>query len=358
VDSAGNQANGGSLVSAISADGRYVAFTSLASNLVTADSNECADIFVHDRVTGTTERVSVSSAGEQSNSHSGGCLAISADARYVVFVSQASNLVDGDTNDAHDIFVHDRATETTERVSVSSAGEQGNSTSVWDVSVSPDGRYVAFYSDASNLVPGDTNGYSDVFVRDRWGFSDIASDYWASAAISACAAAGIVSGYGDGLYHPDWTLSRDQMAVFISRSIATPTGPGSLDEYVPPTTPSFSDVATDYWAYEYIEYAAEHNIVGGYDDGTYHPDYALDRGQMAVFIARAMAGDDESVPDPTGDPSFPDVAADFWSYRHIEYIAGEGVAGGYYDGLYHPEIPVTRDQMAVYIAKAFGLLDI
>jgi hypothetical protein len=129
----------------------------------------------------------------------------------------------------------------------------------------------------------------------------------------------------------------------------------SLDDYVPPTTPSFSDVPTDFWCYKYIEYAVEHDIVGGYGDGTYQPQLPLDRGQMAVFIARAMAGDDQSVPDPVGTPSFPDVPADFWSYRHIEYIAAEDVAGGYYDGLYHPETFVTRDQMAVFICRAFDL---
>jgi hypothetical protein len=187
-------------------------------------------------------------------------------------------------------------------------------------------------------------------------FYDVPCYYWAFGEVGACYEADIVGGYDDGLYHPGRTLSRDQMAVFISRSIATPTGEMSLDEYVPPTIPSFTDVPTDFWAYKYIEYAAEHNIVGGYGDGTYQPQLNLDRGQMAVFIARAMVGDDESVPDPTGDPSFPDVPADFWSYRHIEYIAAEEVAGGYYDGLYHPENPVDRAQMAVFICRAFNLL--
>jgi hypothetical protein len=186
-------------------------------------------------------------------------------------------------------------------------------------------------------------------------FPDIMPYHWAFDEVEACADSAIVGGYGDGLYHPDWTLSRDQMAVFISRSIATPTGEVSLDDYVPPTTPSFSDIPTDFWCYKYIEYAVEHDIVGGYGDGTYQPQVTIDRGQMAVFIARAMAGDDESVPDPVGDPSFPDVPADFWSYRHIEYIADQEVAGGYYDGLYHPETFVTRDQMAVFICRAFDL---
>jgi len=186
-------------------------------------------------------------------------------------------------------------------------------------------------------------------------FDDVGCDHWARDEIVACHDSGIVGGYPDGLYHPSDAVSRDQMAVFISRSICTPTGEAGMVDYVPPDTPSFSDVPTDFWCYKYIEYAAEHTIVGGYEDGTYQPQLPLDRGQMAVFIARAIAGDDESVPDPTGDPSFPDVPADFWSYRHIEYIAAEEVAGGYFDGLYHPENPVDRAQMAVFISRAFEL---
>ena len=186
-------------------------------------------------------------------------------------------------------------------------------------------------------------------------FYDVGTKYWAHDEVEACFGVGIVGGYSETHYCPTLPVSRDQMAVFISRSICTPTGEAGMADYVPPDTPSFSDVPTDYWAYKYIEYAAEHNTVGGYEDGSYHPEYTLDRGQMAVFIARAMAGDDQSVPDPTGDPSFPDVPADFWSYRHIEYIADQEVAGGYFDGLYHPENYVTRDQMAVFITRAFGL---
>ena len=114
---------------------------------------------------GTTERVSVDSAGVQGNSGSYDS-ATSADGRYVAFTSSASNLVAGDTNGFEDVFVRDRATGTTERVSVDSAGVQGNGNS-YVPAISADGRYVAFFSSASNLVPGDTNATDDVFVRDR-----------------------------------------------------------------------------------------------------------------------------------------------------------------------------------------------
>ena len=164
VSSAGIQGNRHSYQPFISASGRYVAFSSAASNLVPADTNEAIDIFVHDRDTGQTARVSVSSEGGQANRNSYQP-SISADGRYVAFSSEATNLVDGDTNRADDVFVHDRENGQTRRVSVSNEGAQGNSNSM-DPFISAGGRYVAFAADASNLVSGDTNGTYDVFVHD------------------------------------------------------------------------------------------------------------------------------------------------------------------------------------------------
>jgi Tol biopolymer transport system component len=168
VSSSGEQGNRDSLLPAISADGRYVAFTSGASNLVSGDTNGESDVFVRDRELGTTERVSVSSTGRQGNRGSFGP-AISANGRYVAFTSAASNLVARDTNRGYyDVFVRDRKLDTTKRVSVSSTGRQGNLPSGWPYpAISADGRYVAFASSASNLVRRDTNGRQDVFVRDR-----------------------------------------------------------------------------------------------------------------------------------------------------------------------------------------------
>ncbi len=165
VDSAGGQVTNGSYHPAISADGRYVAFHSAASNLITGDSNNKYDIFVHDRQTGETTRVSLSSAGGQGNDNSY-TAAISADGRYVAFRSYASNLVSGDSNDHADIFVHDRQTGETTRVSVDSAGVQGADGS-FAPSLSADGRYVSFSSNSVNLIDDDTNGHSDIFVHDR-----------------------------------------------------------------------------------------------------------------------------------------------------------------------------------------------
>jgi len=165
VASNGSQANGNSEEPSISADGSIIAFISDASNLVTGDTNGVADIFIHDMDLGTTERVSESSAGIQGNNDAF-TLSLSSNGRFVAFGSLATNLVAGDTNAVLDVFVHDRNTGTTERVSISTAGDQANDES-YSPAVNSDGRFVAFQSDASNLVPFDTNNKSDIFVRDR-----------------------------------------------------------------------------------------------------------------------------------------------------------------------------------------------
>lgn len=164
VDSAGAQGNGISQQPTLSADGRYVAFLSTSSNLVTGDSNGVSDIFVRDRNLGITSRVSLSSTGVQGNGASATPI-ISIDGRYVAFYSWANNLVAGDGNSQPDVFLHDRQTATTTLVSVSSAGVQGNAGS-FSPALSADGRWIAFESNASNLVGGDSNGVSDVFLRD------------------------------------------------------------------------------------------------------------------------------------------------------------------------------------------------
>lgn len=162
IGSDGALGNARSMDPAVSADGRFVAFTSFASNFVPFDLNNADDIFVRDRQTGEVTRVSVSSTGVEAwfDSFSP---AISADGRYVAFESLAPNLVPGDTNQYIDIFVHDRVTGETQRVSVSSDGSEANDTCQYpDISV--DGRFVAFHSKASNLVLGIAGG---VFVHDR-----------------------------------------------------------------------------------------------------------------------------------------------------------------------------------------------
>jgi hypothetical protein len=219
----------------------------------------------------------------------------------------------------------------------------------------PDGSVVVHRSVAANQqliirdVPADREEI----------FDDVPLDYWAYPAIAAALDAGIVQGYWDNTYRPAGQVDRASMAVYVARALAggdaqVPTGPEAA---------SFTDVAADHWAYKYIEYAAspEANVVQGYPGGNYKPDDLVNRGQMAVYIARAMVtpSGDAGVPGPpAGDPTFSDVTATgewSWCYKHVEYLAAEGIVQGYPDGTYHPATIVTRDQMAVYIQRAFDL---
>jgi Tol biopolymer transport system component len=537
ADITGAQGNGAAAGgTAVTPDGRYVAFASYASNLTPGDANGRCDVFVRDLLAERTELVSVSSTGTQGDEDSGGeswMLAISDDGRYVAFASLAGNLVGDDTNGAWDVFVRDRVGGTTTRVSVSTTGEQGNGDAgFYSVALSADGLTSAFDSYADNLVPLDTNGGPDIFVRgqqlspqapilvidgdadyttspavtlsidpgdypelrfknedDAWTvwesagttrawtlsagdgikrvsiqgrsgvdlsaenydeilldstapagvsivieegaattlsrvvtltltatgatemrlrnetetwtewepfattrewklshdrgtrtvgfqcrdafgntspevtdtidlitFTDVPEDYWAFEEIMACVDAAVVAGYAEGDYKPLLPVSRDQMAVYIARSLA------GGDDNVPmgPAEPSFPDVPTDQWAFDYIEYTVLQNVVQGYPDGEYKPALEVDRGQMAVYIARSIATPTGEAGLASYDPptvaTFLDVAPDFWAYKHIEYCYEHGVVQGYGDGNYHPEWVVTRDQMAVYIARAFDLM--
>ncbi|HEY5999473.1 MAG TPA: Ig-like domain-containing protein [bacterium] len=163
----GNTASGASDgvgKAALSADGRYVAFTSVASNLVSGDTNATCDVFVRDLQSGTTARVSVGSAAAEGD----GCSdegALASGGRYAVFKSAASTLVDGDTNGTTDIFRMDLEVGTLVRVSTGSGGAQAYGDSREPV-ISADGRFVAFTSAATDLVPGDVDGLEDVYVKD------------------------------------------------------------------------------------------------------------------------------------------------------------------------------------------------
>jgi Tol biopolymer transport system component len=529
---------------AVTPDGRYVVFSSAADNLAPGDTNGKWDVFIRDRNTGVTERVSVSSAEAEGNDDSGfdaEQVAVSDDGRYVAFASAASNLAAGDTNAMWDVFVRDRVAGTTERVSVATAGTEGNDhAGRVSVAMTPDGQTVGFDSLASNLVLIDTNHTPDVFVRgeplaprapllvinedaeyttsaevtlsmdpgdyvelrfknegedwtawepaslsrawtlpsgdglkrvytqgrngaeesvenydeitlDTTGpgspsivingdaattisrmvtltlaateaaemrlrnessawtgwvpfstetswklshdrgtktvgvqyrdaagnvspasdtialicFTDMCTGYWAFEEIMACVDASIVQGYPEGDYKPLLAVTRDQMAVYVGRSLA------GGDENVPPgpAEPSFWDVDSEQWAYDYIEYAAEEGVVQGYPEGDYRPTLEVDRAQMAVYIARSIAtptGEAGLIGyDPPETPTFPDVLGDHWAYKHVEYAYEQGVVRGYpfpdpdnpgeTINLYQPDWVVTRDQMAVYVQRAFGL---
>jgi Tol biopolymer transport system component len=238
VASDGSQSNGLSEHPSISADGRFVAFTSFATNLVPGDTNESPDVFVHDRDADgdgvldergaiSTKRVSVSTDGAQTIRGESLLVrpSISPDGRFVVFSSTSSRLVPGDTNSRGDAFLRDLVTQTTERVSLGMDGAQPNAHAAafgLPSAVSAGGRYVAFYTEASNLVPGDTNGKYDVFVRDR---------EQATTTRVSVATNGSQLNFGDGAFYS--SLSAD------GRVVAFQTTTGNL---VPGDTNGTTDV--------------------------------------------------------------------------------------------------------------------
>lgn len=165
IASDGTMGNAHSHNQAITPDGRFVAFVSTATNLVPGDTNAKNDIFVHDRTTRVTERVSIASDGTQADNRSYGA-SISADGRFIAYYSSANNLVAGEQTYFSQLYVHDRTNHTTERISVATDGSLANQ-AVYGTAMSPDGRYIVFSSHANNLVPDDTNGFEDVFLRDQ-----------------------------------------------------------------------------------------------------------------------------------------------------------------------------------------------
>jgi dipeptidyl aminopeptidase/acylaminoacyl peptidase len=165
TDSSATQGNGYSYDPDTNSDGRYTAFVSSASNLVSGDTNGKKDIFVKDRTTGAIERVSISSSGTQANEDSLKPR-ISGDGRYVVFYTYSSNLDASDTTGNADVYLYDRTNDTLDFISANTSGVTGSG-GAHDPDVSDDGRFISFYSDSSDLVSGDTNARSDVFVRDR-----------------------------------------------------------------------------------------------------------------------------------------------------------------------------------------------
>jgi hypothetical protein len=232
------------------------------------------------------------------------------------------------------------------RFCVSSVSPEGVETLIAMPEADGEGRITVELGAAARTI------YYKIVAAGR--FRDVPIDHWAFNEIEACADSGIVAGYDDGTYRPGVTVTRDQMAVYIARALA------GGDEHVPtgPAQPTFSDVPPDHWAYRYVEYAVDRGVVLGFEDGTYRPSLEVDRGQMAAFVARAIAGGDEQVPPGPAEPTFPDVPPSFWAYKYVEYIAdpAQGVTQGYPDGTYRPDYQCTRDQMAVYVARAFDLL--
>jgi Tol biopolymer transport system component len=253
----GEPANDDSNTPSISGDGRYVTFTSLADNLVANDGNMDRDVFVYDRVNGTTELASKASDGTHGNFASGGLGAgparISNDGRYVVFGSFADNLVASDMNAKDDIFVRDRTMNITERVSIATNGTEGDGHSVYG-SISDDGRYAVWWSDSTTLVPDEGNPATDAFLRYRmtstttllsavpggWADPDGASRF---PVISADGAFVAFQSAATNLVTPDTNASTDVLLLRLADSQLTRIAYGDGDSTLPAINADGSAVA-------------------------------------------------------------------------------------------------------------------
>jgi Tol biopolymer transport system component len=214
----GGESNGDSFSPRVSGDGRFVVFESEASNLVPGDTNNACDVFLYDRQKKGMTRISCNEKGEEGDRASG-CPSISFHGEFVAFSSQATNLVEKDTNRLKDVFVKNVKNGRVERVSVDSGGRQGESEEAGnasdDTAISADGRFVAFSSPAANLVEGDTNGFPDIFVRDRQQGATIRASVDSSG------------GQADNFSHSPALCADGRMVVFDSLASNLAPGIGS-----------------------------------------------------------------------------------------------------------------------------------
>lgn len=216
------------------------------------------------------------------------------------------------------------------------------------------GKTAISASDGSyNLAYLDTGQTTIKFEKDGTvfnpGFKDIASTFWAYKEIGAAKNAGVIGGYSDNTFRPSDKVTRAQMAVFIARAVANANGLSAVPGPSPYENNYFKDVVPGYWAYKEIQYLARLKLISGYPDGTYKPEELVTRAQMAVYLARAIKID----PYNKISPSFKDVSKSYWAYKEIEALYLRGVVSGFPDGTYKPETPITRDQAAVFIVRAF-----
>ncbi len=332
------QANDSSFNPSVSLDGSYIAYESYATNLVSGDTNGARDIFITYVQMGLTDRVSVSTLGAEANDSST-APSISADGRYVAFASSAGNLVNGDTNSRDDIFVRDAQAGTTVRVSVASNGIQVDDSSS-DPAISNDGSSVAFSSTSSNLTGGDTNGLNDIFVRDlQAGTTTRVSVHSNGTEGNGSSSTPAIS--ADGRY----VAFSSGASNFGGRDLN-----GSLDVFVN-GSPTFADVPPTYWAWGFIEQLYTQGITGGCSSNplNYCPDAVVTRAQMAVFIEKELYG--PAFVPPNVAPSYTDTVG-HWAEDWIEAFKNDGITAGCGPGLFCPDLAVSRAQMAVFLLRA------
>ncbi|MEW6573224.1 MAG: S-layer homology domain-containing protein, partial [Bacillota bacterium] len=344
VSTDGVEGTGESVSPSISADGRYVAFISTSKNLVENDTNNVADVFVYDREKGWTERVSVSTTGGQGgkDSHSP---SISADGRYVAFISEAANLTPGDTNGRADVFVCDRKSGRIQRVSDSRKGAAGNADPAFPC-INADGCCVAFVSGADNLVPGDSNRASDIFVSSTLPFKDI-SGHWAAGELRELADKEIIGGYPDGSFKPDNKITRVEAVSILTRVLDLDPGNGKelgfRDNNKIPA-----------WAQGAVAAAVKEGLVEGYSrpDGTvvFNPDATVSRAELAALISRIIKKKSgEVVPAVITFRDADKIPA--WAKDAVGVAGAKGIITGYPDGTFRPQNGVTRAEVSAMVLR-------
>ncbi|MBK9208848.1 MAG: S-layer homology domain-containing protein [Anaerolineales bacterium] len=182
-------------------------------------------------------------------------------------------------------------------------------------------------------------------------FDDVPFDYWANSYIERLYKAGVTGGCGTGIYCPDATVTRAQMAVFLLKGMH-----GS--SYTPPAvgvSTGFGDVATDYWAAAWIKQLAAEGVTSGCGNGNYCPDSVVTRAQMAIFLLKARNGSSYTPPAVGVSTGFNDVATDAFGAAFIKQLVADGITAGCGNSNYCPNDSVTRAQMAVFLVRAFNL---
>ena len=325
VDSAGIEGNDTSYSASASADGRFVAFSSDATNLITDDNTDNRDIFVHDRETGATSRASIRGDGIEVGNDSFDP-SISGDGRLVAFHSQGL-FTDDDNNEQTDVFVHDTQTANTSRISVRSDGTEALGGRSDFAAISSDGRFVAFESEAVNLVDNDTNGWGDVFVHQF------------------------------GADHP--TLSTTSTTT--STTSSTPPDPSTTSPDSTTTT-TRPPLATFDWFRDDNGHLFENDInsiattgitrgCNPPDNDRYCPDRTLTRAEAAAFVARALG-----LPKATTDWFTDDNGLTL--EPEINRLAEAGVTRGCNppaNDQYCPGRTLTRAEAAAFLARALNL---
>jgi len=322
----------------ISADGRFVAFTTAANNLDPRANNGWANVYLRDRTGGTTSLISDPYSAVKQNGDSEHP-SVSADGRWVAFRSAATTLIPGD-GATIDIFLRDRNRNVTTRISQTPAGAAANDTSR-EPQVSNDGQSIAFSSDATNLVAGpEAHQQAVTWSSNRYQlFDDVGPTHVFWDEIHWGVDNDIVDGYSDGTFRPTAPVSRQAMVAFLYRISNSPLGPF-------PAT-GFTDVPANSPFRIPIEWAVSQGITNGYGDNTFRPTDSVTRQAAVTFLYR--------IADPIGpfpDSGFPDVPADSAFGIPIDWAASVGIISGYSDGTFRPTVPMSRQAAVSFLYKA------